>query len=346
MGRMIELKRGDQASRYEIAAWIITAVLLTTTLVIHLLPALLAGLLVYELVHQLAPLLQRRLSTERAKLFAVALLAVLVFGLVIGAVVGIAAFFQSDAGSLPALFQKMADIIEGSRTKLPPWLAEHLPDSLSSGDDVKAAISHWLRNHAAEVQLFGKQAGRAVAHVLIGMIIGAIVSLHEALPATHTRPLALALTERARRLGDAFRRIVFAQVRISGINTAFTALYLVGLLPLLGVDLPLTKALIVITFVAGLLPVLGNLISNTIIVVVSLSHSPEAALGSLAFLIVIHKLEYFLNARIVGSRIHAHAWELLLAMLTMEAAFGVAGVMAAPIYYAYLKDELAQRGLI
>jgi hypothetical protein len=30
----------------------------------------------------------------------------------------------------------------------------------------------------------------------------------------------------------------------------------------------------------------------------------------------------------------------------MEAAFGIAGVAAAPIYYAYLKDELAARGLI
>jgi len=90
----------------------------------------------------------------------------------------------------------------------------------------------------------------------------------------------------------------------------------------------------------------GNLISNVVIVVVSLSYSPTVAIGSLLFLIVIHKLEYFLNARIVGSRTECHAWELLLAMLAMEAAFGIAGVVAAPIYYAYLKDELSDRGLV
>ena len=33
-------------------------------------------------------------------------------------------------------------------------------------------------------------------------------------------------------------------------------------------------------------------------------------------------------------------------MLVMEAAFGIAGLIAAPIYYAYLKDELSARGLI
>jgi predicted PurR-regulated permease PerM len=66
----------------------------------------------------------------------------------------------------------------------------------------------------------------------------------------------------------------------------------------------------------------------------------------LVFLIVIHKLEYFLNARIVGKRVECHAWELLLAMVAMEAAFGISGVVAAPIYYAYLKIELGERGLV
>jgi hypothetical protein len=33
-------------------------------------------------------------------------------------------------------------------------------------------------------------------------------------------------------------------------------------------------------------------------------------------------------------------------MLFMEAAFGMAGIVAAPIYYAYLKDELSARALV
>jgi predicted PurR-regulated permease PerM len=104
--------------------------------------------------------------------------------------------------------------------------------------------------------------------------------------------------------------------------------------------------MILVTFVAGLLPVIGNLISNTVIVLVSLAYSPPVALASLTFLVVIHKLEYFLNARIVGARISAKAWELLLAMLVMEAAFGLPGLVAAPIYYAYVKDELVSAELV
>ena len=48
----------------------------------------------------------------------------------------------------------------------------------------------------------------------------------------------------------------------------------------------------------------------------------------------------------MGGQISARAWELLVAMLLMEAAFGMAGLIAAPIYYAYLKDELSARELV
>jgi len=80
--------------------------------------------------------------------------------------------------------------------------------------------------------------------------------------------------------------------------------------------------------------------------VVSLSHSLGVAVVVLAYLIVIHKLEYFLNARIVGAHISARAWEMLTAMLVMEAAFGIPGLIAAPIYYAYFKSELRARALV
>ena len=204
----------------------------------------------------------------------------------------------------------------------------------------------WLRGHAGELQSIGKAAGLTLAHVLIGLVIGAIIAVQATVRTNAMRPLAAALTDRAAMLAKAFRDIVFAQVRISLINTVFTSIYLLAALPLFGVDLPLIKTMIALTFVAGLLPVVGNLISNTVIVVVSLAHSPQAALASLGFLILIHKVEYFLNARIIGGHISAKAWELLLAMLVMEAAFGLAGVIAAPIFYAYIKAELTAAELV
>lgn len=329
--------------RVRLAAWLLTGLSLLLVLRLHLLPALLAGLLIYQLVHLTAPLLARRLTSQRAKLAAVALLTALLVGAVVLAITGIVAFFRSDAGSLPLLVGKMAEILEGSRQSLPDWMTSWAPENV---DALKATLIHWLRSHGGELQLVGKETARGLAHILIGLVVGAMLALREATSDRTMAPLAVALTDRAHRVAGAFRRIVFAQVRISAINTLFTSLYLALALPLLGIHLPLTKTLIVITFVVGLLPVIGNLISNTVIVVVSLAHSPMVAIASLGFLVVIHKLEYFLNARIVGAQISARAWELLLAMLVMEAAFGLPGVIAAPIYYAYLKDELRNAGMV
>lgn len=326
-----------------IAAWILAGLTLLLVLWLHLLPALLAGLLVFELVHIIAPLLQRRISSDRARLYAVVVLATVIVGLMTVAIVGAGQFFHTDSGSFPALLQKLADMLEGTRHALPAWLVAYLPSGV---DELNAAFTAWLREHASDVRIAGAEAVRAFAHLVVGMVIGAMVSLREARPEHDRMPLTAALTAQAEALGDAFRRIVFAQVRISALNTLFTALHLLVVLPLFGIHLPLVKTLIGLTFVAGLLPVIGNLISNTAIVIVSLSYSPAAGFASLVFLVLIHKLEYFLNARIVGSRIHARAWELVLAMLVMEAAFGLPGVVAAPIYYAYLKRELAAQHLV
>jgi predicted PurR-regulated permease PerM len=300
--------------------------------------------LVYEIVEALAPRLHIvRIRKTQRKLAAVGLLAFGVILLLALATFSIIAFVRSEAGSLSTLLQEMANIIDRSRTVLPQSVVDQMPDGVDELRDLAVTV---LREHAGTLQHAGAEAGRFLAHTLIGLGIGVLASLHEVNGAEPAAPLARALTERLRRLGNAFRRIVFAQIRISAVNTALTAIYLVGVLPLIGIHLPMAKTMIAITFIVGLLPVVGNLITNTIIVVLSLSVSLQLAIGSLVFLVVIHKLEYFLNARIVGASVNAHAWELLMAMLVLEAAFGVAGLVAAPIYYAYLKDELISQKLV
>jgi len=330
-------------SRAEIAALICMALALPAVLKLHLLPALFAGLLVHELVHMMAPRMFGVERQGRAKLVALSLLLTLIIAAIGAAVAATLWFLRSDAGSLSALLEKMAEILDRARDTLPSSMQEWIPIDAS---DLKDQLVAWLRAHAGELRTMGGEVGHGLVYALIGMVIGALISLREALPGQTPGPLARALMQCTNRLADSFRRVVFAQVRISALNTVLTGIYLVAVLPMFGVHLPLTKTMILITFLAGLLPVLGNLISNTVIVVISLSYSLPAAAGSLAFLVIIHKLEYFINARIVGSQIQASAWELLLAMVIMEAAFGLPGVIAAPVFYAYLKAEMTGRGWV
>ena len=328
--------------KYDVAAWVLAGLFLLLVLCLHLVPALLAGLLVHELVHFLAPRLKVfRIRKERGKIVAVALLgAMVVLGVVLTGV-GIVAFAHSDAGNLPAFLKKMAEILDRWRAVLPATVIDNFPDDI---DDLKNLFAQGVRG--GEVERLGTQTALLLGHILVGLVIGALVALHDVQAGGRLGPLAEAMQERAVRLTAAFRRVVFAQVRIAAINTALTGAYLLVALPLFGVHLPLAKTLVSVTFLTGLLPIVGNLISNTFIVFVSVSVSVSVAITSLVFLVVIHKFEYFLNAQIVGSKIRARAWELLLAMVVMEAAFGMAGLIAAPIYYAYVKDELTSRRLI
>jgi predicted PurR-regulated permease PerM len=334
----------DLALRAEYASLALMALAALLMFPFRLVPAMFAGMLVYTLVHLLAPhLFGLKSRPARARVVVFILLTVLVVGITALLVAGVVVFFRSEDASIAALLQKMAEIIERSRETLPPWLSDTLPADASN---LKALIVDWLRGHAAEVQEMGGGIGRALAYSLIGMIVGGLIALRETGGEIETRPLSRALAQRAALAANSFRRVVLAQVRIAALNSTLVAIYLWLLLPAFGVHLPLTKTLIGLTFVLGMLPIIGNLISNCAIVVIGLSHSVPVALGSLVFLVVIHKLEYFVNARIVGSQINAAAWELLLAMLVMEAAFGLPGVVAAPVIYAYAKAELAARGLV
>ncbi|NUO71996.1 MAG: AI-2E family transporter [Frateuria sp.] len=328
-----------------LASYALAGAALLLVLKLHLLSALLAGLLVYELVQTISPLLERRLSGTRARVVVVALLGSVVVALLILLALGAISLFRSEIGNPQDLWRlQLMPLVEKAREQLPAALVGSLPDSV---DELRVMAAELTRKHAASLQLAGKDTARGFAHIIIGLVLGAIVALsHSARPPHQVGPLAAALGRRCQRLADAFHNIVFAQIKVSLINTTFTAIFLIGVLPVLDIHVPLAKTLVVLTFVIGLLPVIGNLISNTAVTIAGLSVSLGVGVAALVFLVLIHKLEYFLNARIVGTQIRSRAWELLIAMLVMEAAFGLSGLIAAPIYYAYLKSELEGENLL
>jgi predicted PurR-regulated permease PerM len=334
------------ATSYERIAYAAAVGLLLFVFLFHLVPALVAGLLVFALLSWTAHRLHGpRMSHGVAKLVALFLVAVVASGLTVALVFLIRGLLHGHAGDLPALYEKMAEALDKARERFGGLAFAPALDSIRDAADLQDALATWLREHAASLKTAGGHFGRFLLHTVMGIFVGLLVFFGHHGP-RDDRPLAAALSERISRFATAFRTIVFAQVEISAINTALTAVYLFGVLPLTGHRLPLSGTLVIITFLVGLLPVVGNLISNSIIVILSLGVGPWVALGSLFFLIGVHKLEYLVNARIVGSKIDASAWEILLAIILFEVAFQVPGVVLAPVVYAWGKRELADRGLV
>ena len=133
-----------------------------------------------------------------------------------------------------------------------------------------------------------------------------------------------------------FRRVIGAQVIISAINTVLTASFVYAF------GLPYALMVVILTFLCGMLPVVGNLISNTLIVGLGFAISPQFAGWALLFLVVIHKLEYFLNSRIIGGCIRHPMWLTLLALLVGERLLGIAGIILAPVALDFIKTEASK----
>jgi predicted PurR-regulated permease PerM len=340
--------RLDTPSHEEIAAWVIVGGLLLFVLFRHLVPLVVAGLALYLILDRLEQSFSRRIPKASAKPLALVLVTLIVGGGVIGGIVLMVSFTRHHADNIPAMMTKMADILQSTRTWLGGYGEDLIPEVLTDADNIKDGAVEWLKGHAEQLKLAGSSVSLGVVHMLMGILLAILVFFrHVTHP--HGQPrgrLSEKLVEKISRFVEAFSRIATAQIKISAVNSALTALYLLIALPLFGKHVPFATTIVLVTFVCGLLPVVGNLISNTVIVILSLGISFGTAIASLTFLVVIHKLEYLINSRIVGGETDSQAWEILMAILVGETAFGVAGVVLAPIAYAFLKRELRERGLV
>ncbi|HEX7191907.1 MAG TPA: AI-2E family transporter [Thermoanaerobaculia bacterium] len=330
----------------EVAAWGLIAAAILFILLQHLVSALVAGLALYLTLKRVMRAMSRTGGAART----LSLLSVIIVSAAVaaGAIALTMTVWRHSAGRLPDMMNQMAHILVTTRAWLGDYGQEFIPEVLTDADNFKIALADWLKSHAQNVRAAGGWISIGLVHTVMGALLAILVFFRQVTHHDeHQRgPLARQLFEKVTRFAEAFSRIAVAQTKISAVNTTLTGIYLLAILPAFHVRMPFRTTLIFITFVCGLIPVVGNLISNTVITVLSLGVSVPTAVASLVFLILVHKLEYLINSRIVGSQTDSQAWEILMAIIIGEAAFGAGGIVMAPIVYAFVKGELRERGLI
>ncbi len=320
------------ARRYARISYLFMLVILVLTGWLHLGTLLLATLFSYLALSMLH--FSERLRKPLVALLFLVLLCVLAYAL--------GHFINLAVSALPQMAQD-------SVPRVISWARDHkieLPFSDYDGlrDLAFGAVSSQVQYlgrfanfaHGATVQFVFLIAGCAVA---ISLFLDSRLVLDPPKPGTRSNLYVVcceAIAERFRAFYKSFAIVMGAQIIISAINTALTAIFV------LAVRLPYAVVLIGATFLCGLLPVVGNLISNTIIIGVAFTISPRAALEALIFLVVIHKLEYFLNSKIIGHRIKNPLWLTLIALLLGERLMGIAGMILAPVVLNYLRLEASR----
>ncbi len=213
---------------------------------------------------------------------------------------------------------------------------------------LKTLVQQEVGERLPNVGTYARAAALQLAMLLIGVVVAVSLfvnakweveddpdAVKNSLYATVVRELILRFTTFFR----SFARVIGAQIIISIINTAMTAVFL------LWNGFHHTTVIIVLTFLCGLLPIVGNLLSNTLIIGVAFTVSPDSpklALFALIFLVVIHKLEYFLNSKIIGDRIRNPMWLTLIGLVIGEKLMGIPGMILAPVVLHYIKVEASR----
>ena len=214
----------------------------------------------------------------------------------------------------------------------------------SDVESLKAAVVDMMKDEFLFVGNFARTATTQIIFVLIGLVVAVSLFLNPRVEKYSDNPkqpnLFTAVTDEIRIRFQLFYRsfetVMGAQIVISAINTLLTAIFVVA------VSLRHGTVVIGLTFLCGLLPIVGNLISNSIIVGIAFTISPRVAILALAFLVALHKFEYFLNSKIIGDRIKNPVWLTLLALIIGERLAGIPGMILAPVVLNYIKVEASR----
>jgi predicted PurR-regulated permease PerM len=132
-----------------------------------------------------------------------------------------------------------------------------------------------------------------------------------------------------------FKRVMGGQFIISAINTAISSVVIIAL----GLRHP--YIMISIVFLCGLFPIVGNLVSNSVLVITAFVSIGLWGAGiCLILLIVIHKLEYFLNSKIIGGMVRLPMTVSLAALIFFEVLLGIPGLILAIPLTLFARHEL------
>jgi predicted PurR-regulated permease PerM len=324
-------------SSFEYTSLILAVLALGAVLKFDLIVAMLATCATFALASSLpSTRLFRRLG-RRAQMVATVVVAAVPVLVLVAVGASLVYLGQHANATYLDVVQELSKIVSQWRGRLPVALASHLP---VGPEAIKPWLAQLVQSQSNALTTFGKNSAHGLLMALVGGVIGLLLANGRRGEAVAAMPLSLSIANRARCLDATFRSIVMAQFWIASINTLLTAIFFYAVLPLMGEHMPYAFSLLVLTFLAGMLPVAGNLLCNTVTTLVGLSVGPMVAVAALIFLVIVHKLEYVINAKVVGTRLRMAAWELLSAMFVLEAVFGVPGLVAAPFFYAYLKTEL------
>lgn len=271
----------------------------------------------------------------RALLVVLGALAVLLAGLAVWGASSLTAFVHAARAEWPHRLEELQQhprVLE---------LKEHLPDT----ETLVSSFSHYGTDAVHVLNALG----HLVAYALIGLILAVVFLLErEAILRWRDSLPPASLLGTLARWFDHVAEAISVTVQLQLIVAAFNTLLTLPVLFVLGIpDKPLLMMLI---FVSGLVPVIGNVVSGAVLSVMAwLTSGPVGVAVFLVLTFLLHKVEaYYLNPRLTARHVKLPGFVLILSLIAWEHVLGFAGLFVSfPFLFiaGKIRAELAREEL-
>ncbi len=199
---------------------------------------------------------------------------------------------------------------------------EHLPDT--------SKLVERARDYSETAIHFVSMVGHLAMHALIAVILAVIYTLeeeelHELFEKVDPGTIMGTIMRWLGYLAEAIRITIQLQVVVAAVNTVLT----LPVLLLLGIHhIP---ALMILIFVAALVPVVGNIISGAVLSLLAYQAKGMLGIGVfVALTFVLHKIEaYYLNPRLTSKHVHLPGFAIVVSLIAWEHLLGFVGLFVS-----------------
>ena len=230
----------------------------------------------------------------------------------------------------------------GPTRDLPERLAalRQLPIVVKIGTYVDIdALAHGARAQAASALGFAASVGHMLIFAFVGLIMAVVYLFEEPdLLAFRARVSSHSLIGTLLRwLGyaaDAISVTLQFQVIVAAVNAVLTFPVL------LVIGIPRAALFMLVVFVSGMIPVVGNFVSGLVLTL--LAYQARGVGGAVAFIVltfILHKIEsYYLNPRLAARHVRLPGFVLIVSLLLWEQAIGFVGLFVSfPFLYLAMR---------
>ncbi len=201
-------------------------------------------------------------------------------------------------------------------------IREHLPDSSKLAERAKEYSEAAL--HAVSM------IGHLAMFALIALILSIIYTLeehelHELHEKIDPKSLMGTVLRWFEYVAEAIRITIQLQLVVAAVNTALT----LPVLLILGIHH--VPSLMILIFVSGLIPVVGNVVSGAVLSLLAYQAKGVAGIGVFVVLtFVLHKIEaYYLNPRLTSKHVHLPGFAIVVSLICWEHLLGFVGLFVS-----------------